>query len=142
MEEGRRLIAAGRAAAPTQNDPIAALLSQVQPVLEQIDLTVVAIRKVAETLNRDLQGQGSGPLASTLKDVAGTAHEVKRCHPAGRHHGQPGTGAGTTPPAWPGVLDPKVQWPPSWTTTIGYDQIQGSLQGRAVIAQLAEFTAS
>ncbi len=76
VEEGRLILASERGAAPSQNDPIATLLGQVQPVLVEIDRTVVAIRQVADTLNRDLQGRGAGPLASTLKDVAGTAREV------------------------------------------------------------------
>ena len=146
MEEGRRLMTARRAAAPAQNDPIAALLSQVQPVLEQIDLTVVAIRKVAETLNRDLQGQGSGPLASTLKDVAGTAREVNAI--ATRLEGIAANletlSAGLSDPTGLArrLLDPKG----SLNTILDddnrlYDQIQGSLQElQAVIAQLAEFT--
>ena len=146
MEEGRRLMAASRATAPTQNDPIASLLSQVQPVLEQIDLTVVAIRRVAETLNRDLQGQGSGPLAATLKDVAGTAREVNAI--ATRLEGIAANletlSAGLSDPTGLArrLLDPKG----SVATILDddnrlYDQIQGSLQElQAVIAQLAEFT--
>jgi phospholipid/cholesterol/gamma-HCH transport system substrate-binding protein len=148
MEEGRRLMAASRAAAPTQNqnDPIAALLSQVQPVLEQIDLTVVAIRKVADTLNRELEGQGRGPLTSTLKDVAGTAREVNAI--ASRLEGIAANletlSAGLSDPTGLAkrLLDPKG----SLNTILDddnrlYDQIQGSLEElQAVIAQLAEFT--
>ena len=69
MEEGRRLLAAERATAP-QGDPIAMLLGQVQPVLEEIDRTVISIRTLTETLNSELQGKGSGPLAATLNEVA------------------------------------------------------------------------
>jgi len=75
MPEGRRLLAVERAAAP-QGDPIAALLGQVQPVLEEIDRTVVSIRTLSETLNGELQGRGSGPLAATLKDVAAASRQA------------------------------------------------------------------
>ena len=137
MEEGRRILASERAAAPSQNDPIAALLGQVQPVLEEIDRTVVAIRQVADTLNRDLQGQGRGPLASTLKDVAGTAREVSstrsRPHRAWRRSRQPGDqlSAGLSDPTGLArrLLDPKG----SLATVLDddnqlYDQISGSLE--------------
>ena len=159
-DEGRRLLATRKAAAPTQSDPIATLLGQVQPVLEEIDLTVVAIRQVADTLNRDLQGRGAGPLASTLKDVAGAAHEV-----AGAAHDVAGTAhevnaiasrleaiaanleklsAGLSDPTGLArrLLDPQG----SVATFLDddtqlYDQISGSLEElKAVIAQLAEFT--
>jgi phospholipid/cholesterol/gamma-HCH transport system substrate-binding protein len=145
-EEGRRLLAARRAASPAQNDPIAALLGQVQPVLEEIDLTVVAIRQVAETLNRDLQGQGSGPLASTLKGVAGTAREANaiaaRLEAIAANLEKLSAGLSDPTGLVRRLLDPKG----SVATLLDddnrlYDQIQGSLEElKEVIAQLSEFT--
>jgi phospholipid/cholesterol/gamma-HCH transport system substrate-binding protein len=145
-EEGRRLLTARRAAAPAQSDPIAALLGQVQPVLEEIDLTVVAIRQVAETLNRDLQGRGSGPLASTLQGVAGTAREVNaiavRLEAIAANLEKLSGGLSDPTGLARRLLDPKG----SVATLLDddnrlYDRIQGSLEElQAVIAQLAEFT--
>ncbi len=160
FEEGRRLLAADRGPAPSQSDPIGTLLGQVQPVLEDIDRAVVSIGQLTDGLNRDLQGRGSGPLSSTLKDVAGAAHDV-----AGAAHSVAGTAgqvnaiasrleaiaanleqlsAGLRDPTGLAkrLLDPKG----SLATLLDddnrlYNQISGSLEElKTVIAQLAEFT--
>ncbi len=145
-EEGRRLLVAQRAAAPAQSDPIATLLGQVQPVLVEIDRTVVSIRQLADTLNRDLQGQGAGPLSSTLKDVAGTAHEVNaiatRLEAIAANLQTLSAGLSDPTGLVRRLLDPKG----SVATLLDddnrlYEQIEGSLEElQAAIAQLAEFT--
>jgi len=76
LEEGRRLLARTKIGAPAGKDPIAALLGQVEPVLREIDATARAIHEVVDALNRDLQGKGSGPLASTLNEVAQTTQRI------------------------------------------------------------------
>jgi phospholipid/cholesterol/gamma-HCH transport system substrate-binding protein len=146
VEEGRLILASERGAAPSQNDPIATLLGQVQPVLVEIDRTVVAIRQVADTLNRDLQGRGAGPLASTLKDVAGTAREVNaiasRLEAIAANLEKLSAGLSDPTGLARRLLDPKG----SLATVLDddnqlYDQISGSLEElKSVIAQLAEFT--
>jgi phospholipid/cholesterol/gamma-HCH transport system substrate-binding protein len=145
LEEGRQILAAQRAAAPAQSDPIAALLAQVQPVLMEVDRTVVSIRQLTDTLNRDLQGRGSGPLSATLKDVAGTAHEVNAI--AARLEAIAANlqtlSAGLSDPTGLArrLLDPKG----SVATLLDddnrlYERIEGSLgELQAAIAQLAEF---
>jgi phospholipid/cholesterol/gamma-HCH transport system substrate-binding protein len=153
FEEGRRLLAVRRGPAAPQSDPIATLLAQVQPVLEEIDLTVVSIRRLTDALNRDLQGQGSGPLSSTLKDVAGAAHEVAgtarevnaiaaRLEAIAANLEKLSAGLSDPTGLAKRLLDPKG----SLATLLDddnrlYEQINGSLEElRAVIAQLAEFT--
>jgi phospholipid/cholesterol/gamma-HCH transport system substrate-binding protein len=125
----------------------------VQPVLEEIDLTVVSIRRLTDALNRDLQGQGSGPLSSTLKDVAGAAHEVAgtarevnaiaaRLEAIAANLEKLSAGLSDPTGLAKRLLDPKG----SLATLLDddnrlYEQINGSLEElRAVIAQLAEFT--
>jgi phospholipid/cholesterol/gamma-HCH transport system substrate-binding protein len=153
MEEGRLLLAAERGAAPDQSDPIATLLGQVQPVLVEIDRTVVAIREVADTLNRDLQGKGGGPLAATLNDVAGTARSanalVARLDAVAANLEMISANLGTLSS---GLSDPtglakRLLDPKGSVATILddnnelYNQIRASLgELNAVIAQLAEFT--
>jgi phospholipid/cholesterol/gamma-HCH transport system substrate-binding protein len=153
VEEGRLLLAAERGTAPSQSDPIAALLGQVQPVLEEIDRTVVSIRQLTDSLNRDLQGKGAGPLSSTLKDVAGAAHDVAgtarevneiaaRLEVIAANLEQLSAGLRDPTGLAKRLLDPKG----SVATLLDddnqlYDQIRGSLEElKSVIAQLAEFT--
>ena len=153
VDEGRLILAAERGVAPSQSDPIATLLGQVQPVLVEIDRTVVAIRQVADTLNRDLQGKGAGPLSATLKDVAGTAHDVAgtarevnaiatRLEAIAANLEQLSAGLRDPTGLARRLLDPKG----SVATFLDddnrlYNQISGSLeQLQAAIAQLSEFT--
>jgi phospholipid/cholesterol/gamma-HCH transport system substrate-binding protein len=153
FEEGRLLLAGRRGPASPQSDPIASLLAQVQPVLEEIDLTVVSIRQLTDAMNRDLQGKGTGPLSSTLKDVAGAAHDVagtarevnaiaSRLETIAANLEKLSAGLSEPTGLAKRLLDPKG----SLNTLLDddnrlYDQISGSLEElQAVIAQLAEFT--
>jgi phospholipid/cholesterol/gamma-HCH transport system substrate-binding protein len=135
-----------RGTEPSQNDPIASLLGQVQPVLEEIDRTVLAIRQLADTLNRNLQGQGQGPLASSLNDVAGATRRVNAllAQLEAIAANLQATSAGLRDPTGlvKRLLDPKG----SVATILDdnnqlYDRILGSIEElNAVIAQLAAFT--
>jgi len=146
QEEGRRLLLIERGTEPSQNDPIASLLGQVQPVLEEIDRTVLAIRQLADTLNRNLQGQGQGPLASSLNDVAGATRRVNAllAQLEAIAANLQATSAGLRDPTGlvKRLLDPKG----SVATILDdnnqlYDRILGSIEElNAVIAQLAAFT--
>jgi phospholipid/cholesterol/gamma-HCH transport system substrate-binding protein len=153
FEEGRRLLAVRREPAAPQSDPIAGLITQVQPVLEEIDLTVVSIRQLTDTMNRDLQGRGAGPLSSTLKDVAAAAHDVAgtasrvnaiaaRLEAIAANLEQLSAGLRDPTGLAKRLLDPKG----SLDTLLDddnrlYNQIAASLeQLQSVIAQLAEFT--
>jgi phospholipid/cholesterol/gamma-HCH transport system substrate-binding protein len=146
QEEGRLLLLIERDAAPSQSDPIASLLEQVQPVLEEIDRTVVAIREVADTLNRNLKGQGVGPLASTLNDVAGTTRRVNallaQLEAIAANLEVTSTGLRDPTGLVKRLLDPKG----SVATILDdnnqlYDRILGSIEElNAVITQLAAFT--
>jgi phospholipid/cholesterol/gamma-HCH transport system substrate-binding protein len=159
MEEGRRLLAVTRSTAP-QSDPIAALLGQVQPVLEEIDRTVVSIRALTDTLNSELQGKGGGPLSSTLNEVASASRQansviaqtgsvIAQIEGVTRSLGViagnlEATSAALRDPTGLAkrLLDPKG----SVATLLDddnqlYARIQGSLEElNAVIAQLAAFT--
>ncbi len=146
QEEGRRLLLIERGTEPSQSDPIASLLGQVQPVLEEIDRTVLAIRQLADTLNRNLQGQGQGPLASSLNDVAGATRRVNAllAQLEAIAANLQATSAGLRDPTGlvKRLLDPKG----SVATILDdnnqlYDRILGSIEElNAVIAQLAAFT--
>jgi phospholipid/cholesterol/gamma-HCH transport system substrate-binding protein len=153
LEEGRKLLARDEAGAPAGKDPIATLLAQVEPVLKEIDATVGAIHAVVDTLNRDLQGKGAGPLATTLNEVAETtkrinaiAAEVEKISVSlGRVSvNLEATSAAMRDPTGLAkrLLDPKG----SVATLLDddnalYNQLMKSLQELdAVITQLAEFT--
>ncbi len=147
LEEGRKLLARDEAgAAPPGKDPIATLLGQVEPVLREIDATAAAIHAVADTLNGGLQGRGTGPLASTLNDVAFTTKRVNAilAELEKISANLAVTSAGLRDPTGLAkrLLDPKG----SVATLLDdnnalYNQILKSLQDlRSTIAQLSEFT--
>ena len=144
LEEGRRLLA--REAAPAGKDPIATLLAQVEPVLREIDATAASIHAVADTLNGGLQGRGTGPLASSLNDVAVSTKRINAILSELEKISAnlAVTSAGLRDPTGlvKRLLDPKG----SVATLLDdnnalYNQILKSLQDlRSTIAQLAEFT--
>jgi phospholipid/cholesterol/gamma-HCH transport system substrate-binding protein len=146
LEEGRRLLAKEAATAPAGKDPIAMLLAQVEPVLREIDATAAAIHAVADTLNGGLQGRGTGPLASSLNDVAVTTKRVNAilAELETISANLAVTSAGLREPTGLAkrLLNPKG----SVATLLDdnnalYNQILKSLQDlRSTIAQLAEFT--
>lgn len=76
--EGRRLVDAGLVDRPPKDDTITRLISNVNPLIENINATVVQLERSLALVNGALSGQGTGPVAETLDDAAGTVAGVNR----------------------------------------------------------------
>lgn len=74
---GRSLVESGLVERPPKDDTITRLLSNVNPLVENINATVVALEKTLTILNSALEGKGSGPLAETVQDVATAVGEIR-----------------------------------------------------------------
>lgn len=145
VEEGRLLLARQRAESQARGDPVTAILGQVEPVLVEIDRTVLSIRTLADNLNSSLMGQGPGPLAATLNEAAQTIQRINglAAELEGIADNLEALSGGLREPTGlvQRLLDPKG----SIATLLDddnalYNQIQGSVeQLSGVIAQLNSF---
>ncbi len=75
-DEGQQLVAQGRVDIPKDADVIGSVIAKLNPILEETRLTVVDIRKVADSLNLAISGGGGGPLGKMVTDLAVTPGKV------------------------------------------------------------------
>lgn len=68
-EEGQRLVAAGLVDRPPKDDTISRLLSNVNPLIENINAVVTQLEQTLSSTNAVIEGRGTGPLADTLANV-------------------------------------------------------------------------
>lgn len=145
LEEGRKLMAKELAQAPKKEDPISAILSQVEPVLREIDATMLSIHSLVDALNNDLRGTGGGPLASTLNDIAAASRRINqmvdRIEKISANLEQMSAGLTDTRGLAKKLLDPKG----SFATLLDdnnalYNQIEQSVRElNVIITQLRDF---
>ncbi|OHE62527.1 MAG: hypothetical protein A2Y36_04015 [Treponema sp. GWA1_62_8] len=73
--EGKKLVEQALVDRPPKDDTITRLLSNVNPLVENINMTVIQLEKSLQLVNATLAGTGGGPVASALdsasKAVAG-----------------------------------------------------------------------
>ncbi len=74
--EGRRLVSEGLVDRPPKDDTITRLLSNVNPLVENINATVVQLEKTISLVNGAMAGTGSGPVADSLTELASTVAGV------------------------------------------------------------------
>lgn len=74
--EGRRLAEAGLVDRPPKDDTITRLLSNVNPLVENVNAAVVQLERTISLVNAALAGQGGGPVADTLKSASGAVAGV------------------------------------------------------------------
>jgi phospholipid/cholesterol/gamma-HCH transport system substrate-binding protein len=67
--EGKRLVAQGLVTRPPKDDTVAQLLANVNPLMENLDTLL-------NQLNAAFEGSGTGPLAATVADAAGTVEGI------------------------------------------------------------------
>jgi len=69
-EEGRFLIEEGLVEIPPKDDTITRLLAGINPLIEDLDKTVVTVNRTLTEVNRALAGQSSGPAGRIVNDAA------------------------------------------------------------------------
>lgn len=70
--EGRRLVAEGLVDRPPKDDTITRLMSNVNPLIENINATVVQLEKTISLVNGAIEGSGSGPVSDSMKQLSST----------------------------------------------------------------------
>jgi len=70
--QAQRLVAEGKVTIPTQDDTVAKLLSQVGPVLENVNKVLVSFDTVMADASAALQGNGTGP----MQDIVTKSNEM------------------------------------------------------------------
>ena len=75
--EGKRLVEEGLVDRPPKDDTITRLLSNVNPLIENVNATVVQLERTISLVNGALAGKGDGPVAVALNDAAATVTGVK-----------------------------------------------------------------
>jgi phospholipid/cholesterol/gamma-HCH transport system substrate-binding protein len=68
--EGRRLVEQGLVDRPPKDDTITQLLSNVSPLLENVNGTVIELEKLLSQVNGAVGGQSEGPVAEAMLDAA------------------------------------------------------------------------
>ncbi|MFA6508071.1 MAG: MlaD family protein [Treponemataceae bacterium] len=75
--EGKRLVDSALVDRPPKDDTITRLISNVNPLLENVNATVLQLEKTITLVNGAIAGDGSGPVAKTLVDASATVANVK-----------------------------------------------------------------
>ncbi len=75
--EGKRLVEAGLVNRPPKDDTITRLLSNINPLVENVDATILELKKLSVQIGEALQGEGDGPIAAMLTDASASVHNVK-----------------------------------------------------------------
>ncbi|MFQ3546852.1 MAG: MlaD family protein [Termitinemataceae bacterium] len=76
--EGQKLVEDELVDRPPKDDTITRLISNVNPLLENVNRTVVQLERTLRLVNGALAGTGTGPVADAVVDAAASIAEVKR----------------------------------------------------------------
>ena len=76
--EGKYLVDNNLVDRPPKDDTITRLLSTVNPLLENVNDTVIQLEKTLNLIYAAINGNGSGPIAETLADTAASVQQVKQ----------------------------------------------------------------
>lgn len=82
--QGRDLVQSGRVVLPESTDPIAAILNNVEPLLQDLQTTVALVNStltsvdgLAASFDHAVAGTGSGPIAEMLLNIAATTAAIE-----------------------------------------------------------------
>ena len=75
--EGQRLVALDLVDRPPKDDTIARLMANVNPLVENVNSTIVQLEKMLVQVNGAISGEGSGPIADAMVDAAASVAGVK-----------------------------------------------------------------
>lgn len=74
--EGRRIVAQNLVDRPPKDDTITRLISNVNPLIENVNATVVQLERALGQVNDAVAGTGSGPVADSLRDASAIIAQV------------------------------------------------------------------
>lgn len=78
LPEGKFLVENNLVDRPPKDDTISRLISNVNPLLENVNDTVVQLKKTMTLLNAALAGTGTGPIANALTDAADSVKQLEQ----------------------------------------------------------------
>ncbi|AEJ20850.1 MlaD family protein [Gracilinema caldarium] len=78
LPEGRSLVEQDLVDRPPKDDTISRLLSNINPLIENINDTVVQLKKTLMILNGAVAGSGTGPVAEAVRDAADSVQQLER----------------------------------------------------------------
>ena len=76
LAEGKTLVAAGLVEMPEGQDMIGSLVGQIQPILAEVSATLVSVHALTDAVTANLAGQGDGPVAGILNNLAATSNRL------------------------------------------------------------------
>ena len=76
LAEGKALVARGLVEMPEGQDMIGSLVGQIQPILAEVSATLVSVHALTDTVTANLAGQGDGPVAGILNNLAQTSNRL------------------------------------------------------------------
>lgn len=74
--EGKRIVAQNLVDRPPKDDTITRLIANVNPLLENVNATVVQLERALGQVNDAVAGTGSGPVADSLRDASSIIAQV------------------------------------------------------------------
>ncbi|MFP4363282.1 MAG: MlaD family protein [Spirochaetia bacterium] len=74
--EGKSLVEAGLVDIPETSDTITRMIGRVEPILINVNETVLSVNSLLYTLEETLEGRSQGPIADILADIQDTTNEI------------------------------------------------------------------
>jgi len=77
LPEGKSLVEEDLVDRPPKDDTISRLLSNINPLLENVNDTVVQLKKALTLVNAAVAGTGNGPVAEAVKNAADSVQQLE-----------------------------------------------------------------
>ncbi len=76
--EGRRLVQAGLVDIPPNSDAVTRIVGEVDPILKNVNATLVSVHQLVDTLNGGLSGTADNPTGSLVRNASDMTAQINK----------------------------------------------------------------